>query len=172
LKKLEGNTLKKNKFFLIFILLLHSMHSFAYDGDKNKPIFLESDSAKWDEASQKSTYRGNVTVTQGSMLLTGNLLIVLSRDNEIYKMVITGEKSTYRQKTENGKIINGEARKIQYFVDGSKIIFLDKAILTQSNNIVKSNKIIYKTDTENIIAGDNKGKSRVKMTLEPQTKDE
>ena len=53
----------------------------------------------------------------------------------------------------------------------SKIIFLKKAILTQSNNIVKSNKIIYKTDSENIIAGDKEGKSRVKMTLEP-TKNE
>ena len=163
--------MKKNKFFLIFILIVYNIHSFAYDNDKDKPIFLESDSAKWDEASQKSTYRGNVIVTQGSMLLTGNLLIVLSRDNEIYKMVITGEKSTYRQKTDSGKIINGEAKKIQYFVNQSKIIFLDKAILTQGNNIVKSNRIIYKTDSENIIAGDNKGESRVKMTLEPQKND-
>ena len=50
----------------------------------------------------------------------------------------------------------------------SKIIFLKKAILTQSNNVVKSDKIIYKTDSENIIAGDKKGKSRVRMTLEPK----
>ena len=106
------------------------------------------------------------------MLLTGDLLIVTSKNNEINKMVVTGKKSTYKQKTRSGKIINGEAIKIQYFVEKSKIIFLNKAVLTQSNNVVRSNKIIYLTDSENIIAGDKEGKSRVKMTLEPNKKDE
>jgi len=87
-------------------------------------------------------------------------------------MIVTGEKSTYRQKTKTGKIVNGEAKIIEYFMDQSKIIFLEKAILTQSNNIVKSNKIIYKIDNENIIAGDKKGKSRVRMTLEPKKENE
>ncbi len=153
-------------------IVISSTCLFAYESDSGKPVFLESDSAKWDEESQKSTYRGNVIVTQGSMLLTGDLLIVTSKNDKINKMVITGEKATYKQKTRSGKIINGEAKKIEHFVDQAKIIFLNKAVLTQSNNIVKSNKIIYKTDTENISAGDKKGKSRVKMTLEPKKDNE
>ena len=163
-----------NKIIIILfsILLSFNCKIYAYEDDKSKPIFLESDSAKWDEDSQKSTYRGNVVVTQGSMLLTGDLLIVTSKNNEINKMVITGKKSTYKQKTRSGKIVNGEAMKIQYFVEKSIIVFLNKAVLTRSNNIVKSNKIIYITDSENIIAGDKGGKSRVKMTLEPNKKDE
>ena len=160
---------------IIFIFFLYISTgitlSYSYEPDRKKPIFLESDSAKWDEESQKSTYRGNVVVTQGSMLLTGELLIVTSRNNEINRMVITGEKATYKQKTVSGKIINEKKKKIQYYVDRSKIIFINKAILTQTNNIVRSNKIIYNTDSENITAGDKKGKSRVKMTLEPKKKD-
>ena len=156
--------------FFTFIFICSSVS--AIESDKNEPIYLESDSAKWDEESQKSTYRGNVIVTQGSMLLTGNLLIVSSKNNEINKMVINGEKATYKQKTRNGKIVNGVAKKIEYYVDSSKIIFLNDAVLTQSNNIVKSNKIIYLTNSENIIAGDKKGKSRVKMTLEPSKNNE
>ena len=162
----------KVKHLIITILFLFSNYIYAYGDDKNEQIYLESDSAKWDEESQKSTYRGNVVVTQGTMLLTGNLLIVTSKNNEISHMIVTGEKSTYRQKTKTGKIVNGEAKIIEYFMDQSKIIFLEKAILTQSNNIVKSNKIIYKIDNENIIAGDKKGKSRVRMTLEPKKENE
>ena len=138
--------LNKIKYLIIFFICAISFFAQGYEGDKNKPIFLESDSAKWDEESQKSTYRGNVVVTQGSMLLTGDLLIVTSKNNEINEMIITGNKSTYKQKTKNGKIVNGEALKIQYFVEQSKIIFLNQAVLIQSNNIVKSDKIIYKTD--------------------------
>lgn len=154
------------------LMILYSSLAVSIDSDKDKPIFLESDSAKWDENSQKSTYRGNVVVTQGTMLLTGDLLVVTSKNNEINNMVITGKKSTYKQKTQSGKIVNGEAYEIQYFVENSKIIFLNNAVLTQSNNVVKSNKIIYVTDSENIIAGDKKGKSRVKMTIEPKREDE
>jgi len=66
----------KVKHLIISILFLFSNYIYAYGDDKNEPIYLESDSAKWDEESQKSTYRGNVVVTQGTMLLTGNLLIV------------------------------------------------------------------------------------------------
>jgi lipopolysaccharide export system protein LptA len=163
-----------NIIFFTFIIFISATSTVlqAYESDSDEPIFLESDSAKWDEESQKSTYRGNVIVTQGSMLLTGELLIVTSKNNEINRMVITGEKAKYKQKTITGKIINGEAKKIQYYVDKAKIIFLDKAILTQTNNIVRSNRIVYKTDTENITAGDKKGKSRVKMTLEPKKDNE
>mgnify|MGYP001163529389 FL=1 len=158
----------KIKNLIFIVLFLFGNYVYANEPDRNEPIFLESDSAKWDEESQKSTYRGNVVVTQGTMLLTGDLLIVTSENNEINHMIVTGEKSTYRQKTRTGKIVNGEAKIIEYYMNQSKIIFLKKAILTQSNNVVKSNKIIYKTDSENIVAGDNKGDSRVKMTLEPK----
>ena len=64
------------KIFLIVVFLLSNSIVNAENADKDKPVFLESDSAKWDEETQKSTYRGNVVVTQGTMLLTGNLLIV------------------------------------------------------------------------------------------------
>lgn len=160
------------KIFLIVVFLLSNSIVNAENADKDKPVFLESDSAKWDEETQKSTYRGNVVVTQGTMLLTGNLLIVTSKNNTINTMEMTGEKATYKQKTASGKIVNGEAKKIHYYLEKSKIIFLNQAILVQSNNIVKSNKIIYKTDSENIIAGDKEGKSRVKMTLEPKKNNE
>ena len=164
--------LSKLKYISSVLMIFYSSLVLSIDSDKDKPIFLESDSAKWDENSQKSTYRGNVVVTQGTMLLTGDLLVVTSKNNEINNMIITGEKSTYKQKTQSGKIVNGEAYEIQYFVENSEIVFLNDAVLTQAKNVVKSNKIIYLTDTENIIAGDKKGKSRVKMTIEPKKENE
>tara|TARA_B100001769_G_C21929813_1_gene501134 strand:+ start:149 stop:655 length:507 start_codon:yes stop_codon:yes gene_type:complete len=167
--------LNKNLYFILVLLNFinfYSSYSYAFESDSKEPIFLESDSAKWDEESQVSTYRGNVIVTQGSMLLTGELLIVKSKNDKINKMVITGDKATYKQNTSSGKIVNGEAKKIEHYVDQSKIIFINKAVLTQSTNIVRSNKIIYKTDTENILAGNKDGKSRVKMILEPKKDDE
>ena len=106
----------KIKNLIFIVLFLFGNYVYANEPDRNEPIFLESDSAKWDEESQKSTYRGNVVVTQGTMLLTGDLLIVTSENNEINHMIVTGEKSTYRQKTRTGKIVNGEAKIIEYYM--------------------------------------------------------
>ena len=64
------------KIYLITALILSNSLLYAESLDRDKPVFLESDSAKWDEETQKSTYRGNVIVTQGTILLTGDLLIV------------------------------------------------------------------------------------------------
>ena len=85
---------------------------FAYESDSKKPIFLESDSAKWDEETQKSTYRGNVVVTQGTMLLTGDLLIVTSENNEINKMTITGKKQHINKKLKVVKLLTEKLIKL------------------------------------------------------------
>ena len=81
--------LNKNLYFILVLLNFinfYSSYSYAFESDSKEPIFLESDSAKWDEESQVSTYRGNVIVTQGSMLLTGELLIVKSKNDKINKI--------------------------------------------------------------------------------------
>ena len=79
-----------------------------------KPVFLESDSAKWDEETQRSTYRGNVVVTQGTILLTGDLLIVTSKNNTINTMEMSGNKATYKQKTDSGKLVKVSKKKILF----------------------------------------------------------
>ena len=64
--------LSKNLYFILIFLNFinfYSIHSYAFESDSKEPIFLESDSAKWDEESQVSTYRGNVVVTQGLSLI-------------------------------------------------------------------------------------------------------
>ncbi|MBH32417.1 MAG: lipopolysaccharide transport periplasmic protein LptA [Gammaproteobacteria bacterium] len=174
LQKQRANILNSffTKIIIITLLTVQLSPVSAQNVDQGQPIFLESDSAKWDENSQKSTYRGNVKVTQGSMKLTGDILIVTTKNSKIERMVMNGDKATYKQKTRNGKRVFGEAKKIDYTVANNTIVFLRDSVLTQGENIVKSNKIIYKTDTENIFAGDKDGKSRVRMTLEPENSDE
>ena len=85
LQKQRENILN-NFFTKIIIATLFTIQISAVNAqnvDQGQPIFLESDSAKWDETSQKSTYRGNVKVTQGSMKLTGDILVVTTKNSKI-----------------------------------------------------------------------------------------
>ena len=81
LQKQRANILNSffTKIIIITLLTVQLSPVSAQNVDQGQPIFLESDSAKWDENSQKSTYRGNVKVTQGSMKLTGDILIVTTK---------------------------------------------------------------------------------------------
>ena len=47
----------KIKNLIFTVLFLFGNYVYANEHDRNEPIFLESDSAKWDEESQKSRTR-------------------------------------------------------------------------------------------------------------------
>ena len=135
------------KIFLIVVFLLSNSIVNAENADKDKPVFLESDSAKWDEQTQKSTYRGNVVVTQGTILLTGDLLIVTSKNNAINTMEMSGNKATYKQKTDSGKIVNGEAKMIRYYLQlDIKVCLVRYPVSKLYLNEIQSIKVFNQVD--------------------------
>ena len=62
---------------LNFITIIgFSTNALAEAADRDKPINLEADSVKVDDAKQISTYSGNVILTQGTLIIRADKLIV------------------------------------------------------------------------------------------------
>ena len=62
--------------FLSVTLLGVSNHVLAESADRDQPIDLEADTVQVDDAKQISTYSGNVILTQGTLLIRADKLIV------------------------------------------------------------------------------------------------
>jgi len=116
-----------------------------------------------------STYRGNVEIIQGSMVLTGDIVILETANKKVKKITSEGELSTYKQTTDDGRKINAEAKKMVYSITGNKIVLTNNAKLTEAGNTFTSEKITYHTDTEIVTAGSSTGKDRVNITVFPET---
>ena len=157
--------------FLLFIFtsLLCSSHTLALTDDSTKPINIQADSAEINDATGVSTYRGNVKITQGSMQLTGDLVILETANKKVQKIIAEGNLSTFKQKTDDGRLINAEAEKMVYSITGNKIVLTKNAKLTEAGNTFASDRITFFTDKEIVKAGSSTGDDRVNITVFPET---
>jgi len=162
---------KIKSIFSLFLVTLSivSQYAFALTDDSSQPINIQADSAEINDATGISTYRGNVTITQGSTVLTGDIVILETANKKVQKIISEGNLSTYKQTTDDGKKINAEAEKMVYSITDNKIVLTTNAKLTEAGNTFASDKITFYTDKEIVTAGSSTGNDRVNITVFPET---
>jgi lipopolysaccharide export system protein LptA len=150
--------------------------------DRNKPIEIESDYAEIDDINRIATYKGNVVVVQGSIRLTGDLMIVrYSNNNEVSRITLDGQPAHFKQQLDaTGKEMKGEALKIDYHAKDSLIHLIEAAKVDRGGQIYTGHYMEYSTE-RNVFkikmapTGERGGKSspqdRVKMVLPPPRSD-
>ncbi len=143
--------------------------SHGRSGDTEQPMHIEADSAEFNDNTGVSVYRGKVRVTQGSMVLTGDVVTVVAPKQRIQKVTSEGNLSTFHFVTDDDRKIDAEAEYMEYNLQGNKIILRRRAKLTEGQNTFSSVRIVYDTQTRVVDAGDPQKKSRVKMTIVPQS---
>jgi lipopolysaccharide export system protein LptA len=158
------------KIYTLIILLSTLAPSVqALTDDSTKPINIQADSAEINDVTGISTYRGNVTITQGSTVLTGDIVILETANKKVNKIITEGTLSTFKQTTDDGRKVNAEAEKMVYSITGNEITLTRNAKLTESGNTFASDKITFYTDKEIVTAGSSSGSDRVNITVFPET---
>lgn len=159
--------LKVAAIFLTLVLCNSSL--LALTDDSTQPINIQADSAEINDVTGISTYRGNVTITQGSTVLTGDIVILETANKKVQKIISEGNLSTFKQTTDDGRKVDAEAEKMVYSITGSKIVLTKNAKLTEAGNTFASDKITFYTDKEIVTAGSSTGNDRVNITVFPET---
>jgi lipopolysaccharide export system protein LptA len=167
-----------NIVFMAAFLLLGSPACFAERADRNQPINLEADQVLMDDARQISTFTGNVRLTQGTLLLSGDKIVV-QQDKEGFKHATAyGNTAKFRQKREGyDQYIEGYGDRIEYDTRTELLNLHVKARLKRGLDVVSGDDIVYNTKTEIFQANGNeasKGNAppqRVHAVLQPKSKD-
>ncbi len=150
-------------------LIVIPSHGHARSGDTEQPMHIEADSAEFNDNTGVSVYRGKVRVTQGSMILTGDVVTVVAPKQRIQKVTSEGNLSTFHLVTDDNREIDAESEYMEYNIKDNKIILRRRAKLTEGQNTFSSVRIVYDTQTRVVDARDPNKKSRVKMTIIPQS---
>lgn len=160
------------KIILLALIIGLPALSLGKSDDSGQPIHVEADAAELNETTGVGVYRGNVRITQGSMVLTADEVTVIAPDRDLQKVIARsggpGEKSTFRQLTDAGEEITAEARRMEYEPDGNQIILLHDVVLRRAANRFTAERIVYHIDRQIVDAGDPRGEARVEMTLVPE----
>ncbi|MGI9305461.1 MAG: lipopolysaccharide transport periplasmic protein LptA [Gammaproteobacteria bacterium] len=154
---------------LLALTLLAPHTARAASDDINQLVEIEADTATLDDKNGTSTYTGNVRITQGTMVLTGDKVSISAVENQLDKIIAEGELATFRQLTDDGRELNAEARRMEYHSLENRILLLGAATLRQAENSFSSERIQYNTETEIVNAGEPGGGNRVRMTIAPRS---
>lgn len=168
----------KNKLLLATFLLLCSPVCFAESADRNKPIHLEADQVMMDDAQQISTFTGNVRLTQGTLLLSGDKIVVVEDKDGFKHATAYGNTAEFRQKREGlNEYVEGYGKRIEYDTRTDTLNFYEKARLKRDLDEVSGDHITYSVKTEVFRVDSSEAGSgnvppqRVRAVLHPKSKE-
>jgi lipopolysaccharide export system protein LptA len=165
------------RFSLFLVSLAASLNAFAESADRNQPIELEADTVTVNDAKKISTYSGNVILTQGSLVIHAEKLIVREDEQGFQHSTSTGNPSTFKQKREGkNEYMEGSAQRIEYDGRMDKVQLYTRASVKRGEDVVHGDYISYDANAEyaEVIGGpkseSNPGSGRVKAIIQPKNK--
>jgi len=162
-----------NKISLITLLLL-SVNAYALESDKTSPILIEASQVDISEKSGVSTYRGDVRLTQGSVKINADSIVVYTQDKKLSRIVANGKPATFSQQpNEQHQRVEASANEVEFTSITGLLILKYDAKLKQGTNSFSSNKIVYDTVNDIMSAtSSEKSNQRVRAVIQPNTFDD
>lgn len=161
----------KITFSMLVLLFIFSSNMMALEIDREKPVHISADKVSIDEKTGISNYTGNVKITQGSMLLTGEKVIVYQPDGKLAKIIVNGVPAQFKQLSDkNNQEITATAIKLIYHTINEKLILTGNASLKQGQNSFSGHIIEYDTRNSTVTANtDGEKKQRVNAVITPKS---
>lgn len=142
----------------------------ALPDDRQQPISIESDYAERNEKTGRTVYRGNVVISQGSVLIEADEITLHVDNNKINRIECEGTPASYQQKPEiDGAIMIARANHIDYLPATNKLTLKQNAMLSRDGTIIKGDSIDYDINKQTWKAkGDNQGQQkRIQLVIPP-----
>lgn len=149
--------------------------AYAESSDRNQPIELEADTVTMNDAKKTSTYSGNVILTQGSLVIKGDKLVVREDIDGFQHSTSLGNPTTFRQKREGtNEFIEGSCARIEYDGRMDKVQLYTKASVKRGGDIITGDYISYDANSEyaEVLGGTSSGgaQGRVRAVIQPKSK--
>ena len=155
----------------VVVVALLPLRGWALSSDRDQPMTIEADRVELDDAKGISTYHGNVKVTQGTLVLTGDLMTVHSKGNDVQKVIMLGNPATYRQRPDGkDEDVRAKSQRMEYFIEPERVILLKQAEVLQRGDVLRSERIEYDVASDQVNAGTSRPDDRVRITIQPRNR--
>jgi lipopolysaccharide export system protein LptA len=160
-------------------LLVATPWAHAEKADRDKPINLEADTATVDDVKKISIYEGNVILTQGTLQIRADKLVVTEDAEGFQTGTAHGNPANFRQKREGyDEYIEGYALRIEYDSRKDLMQLFTQARMKRGQDEARGNYISYdgKTEFFQVIGGKETAtadspRGRVRTVIQPKKKD-
>jgi len=162
------------------LLALAGAPAWAERADRDKPVNLEADRVDLDDARKEAVFEGNVTLTQGTLMIKGDKIIVKQDADGFQYGIAYGKLAHFRQKREGfDEYIEGFAERLEYDGKADKVQMFTNARIQRGGDEVRGDYISYNAVTEffQVIGGGRTAASpgnpqgRVRAVIQPKPKE-
>lgn len=156
----------------------------AERADRDQPVNIEANRIVVDDAKKVHVFEGNVVLTQGTLVIRTEKLVVNQDAQGFQKGVAYGGSdglAHFRQKREaKDEYVDGEAERIEYDAKIEKSELFGRAHITSGLDEVRGQYISYDARTENYLVTGTPGGAtptagskpeRVKAVIQPKHRD-
>ncbi|MBY0474680.1 MAG: lipopolysaccharide transport periplasmic protein LptA [Nitrosomonas sp.] len=157
----------------------------AERADREKPIHLEADRATVEDVNRKegsriSVFTGNVILTQGTLRINADKVIMKEDSQGFRHATATGNLVSFRQKRDRmNEYVEGWSERAEYDSKSEKIELFRQARLIRGEDEVLGDYISYDMNSEffQVISSKERGvetgpDKRVRITIQPKNKPE
>ncbi|MBM4181174.1 MAG: lipopolysaccharide transport periplasmic protein LptA [Betaproteobacteria bacterium] len=146
------NARAESTILALLALLAFSFPAWAERADRDKPIQIEADKLKVDDARKTSVYEGHVVLTQGTLMITAQRVDIRQDDQGMTSGEAQGKPAYFRQRMDAkpgakadaaGEYVEGWAERIEYDGRGDKLKLVGQARLLRGEDELRGNLITY-----------------------------
>src|SRR6056297_1460309 len=151
------------------------------------PIIIDSDTNQYDLRSGVTRFSDNVSIQRGAMLVYADEGVVHQEDGRITLVELFGNPTTWRDRLDDGSIVEGRADQIEFEVIENVVTLTGNARLRHEQGEFTGNQLVYDLDTESlsgrgtdgnqarvVLEGDsmrNRGSGEDEAAIEPEAED-
>lgn len=152
----------------------------AERADRNQPVNIEANRVSVDDRNKVHIFEGSVVLTQGSLVIKGEKLVVTQGADGFQSGVATGGENglaSFRQKREGQEVyVEGRAERIEYDSRKERARLFNRAHVKSGGDEVRGHYIEYDALSENYLVTNEPGQSnttpsgdgRVRAVIQPR----
>lgn len=152
-----------------------SSNTLAVQTDRDQPVRIEADRLTVDDRNKTHTFEGSVVLTQGSLEIRGDKMIVTQGADGFQTGIATGTPdrlARFRQRRDDSDVfIEGEAERIEYDTRAERARLFKQARVSSGGDVVTGDFIEYDALTEKYSATNKPGGTgdgRVRAVIQPR----
>ncbi len=162
---------KNNRIYtwLFSSVLMVTTPVWALSTDSDQPVHSESLNQSLDLQNNTTTLTGNVIVTQGSIKITADKMVITRPDSDNNKTIIDayGSPATFYQMQDSGKPVEGHALHLHYDLSKDLVELTGQAFIKQLDSSIAGHRINYLVKEQKMQALSENNKTRVTTILIP-----
>ncbi len=163
----------------IFFAMLFPAPAQAERTDSDQPVHLEADRASVQDADKLATFTGNVVLTQGTLVIRADKMIVKEDVNGFQYATAFGNLASFRQKRDGkDEYVEGWSERMEYDGKADKVQLFKKARLRRGQDEVHGDYISYDAVNEffqvngrSATSTQTPSEGRVRAVIQPKKKE-